>query len=216
MGYECEIHQRLARGHPRPVPKFSFDDFVTYLGRGVPPFVASFVYSLPAFVLLGVLMIGWMLVQLSTTWGAARGLQDMEAFEQMASGSTGLPMPGTSGVVLLCVLVACWLFLQLPVTAARLLAERTEDMSMSLSPRHVWEVLRASSGRIVVSYLALTLWSLPLMLGGTLVFCVGAYVAMAGLHLAGAHLRWQIASAHAEAGHPLPPLKAEAPLPSGN
>ena len=76
--------------------------------------------------------------------------------------------------------------------------------------------LRGSGGRILWSYFVFALYSLPLLLGGLLLFCIGCYVVMAGLHLASAHLRWQIASAHEAGGGTLAPAKPETPLPSGN
>ena len=214
MGYECEIHQRLARAHPRPVPKFSFDDFAIYLGRGLAPFLASLVYSLPMIVATGALMIGWILVRLSSE---TRGLGDPQAFEGLVSSAPAWPpTPSASDLLFMLLVAAAWLVLLLPPIASRLLAERTEDLTAALTPRNVWQVLRGSGGRILWSYFVFALYSLPLLLGGLLLFCIGCYVVMAGLHLASAHLRWQIASAHEAGGGTLAPAKPETPLPSGN
>src|SRR5690606_29145273 len=47
LGWQAEITQRLARRHPKPIPKFDFGDFTHYLTRGLIPFLAQLITVLP-------------------------------------------------------------------------------------------------------------------------------------------------------------------------
>jgi hypothetical protein len=59
LGWHCEIMQRLARKHARPIPKLEFSDLTHYLSRGITPFVMSLILSLPiSLIVMAVMFVG--------------------------------------------------------------------------------------------------------------------------------------------------------------
>ena len=205
MGYLVEMHQRLEARHPRPLPVFRVVDISYYFGRGVAPFVATMVYSVP-----GVLL---MLCFAAATWvvgldvlGSANPRMGPETWLGTTHSAT---CPERLGWLALgtAALAVVFLASQLPGLASRLLAERTGDLGVAISPKRVWAVLTRCGVRLFVVYATFYVLCGLLIAVGSLAFCMGALVASAGLRVASSHLRWQLATT-------FPPESAPAPGPS--
>ncbi len=198
MGWHTEITQRLVRQHPRPIPKFDFNDFVHYLQRGLVPFGVQLVLVLPAvflwylFTIILTMAGGWL--------GAVLGMAEIMMLLVFAT------MALTSVLLLV--------FLMVFVSAATLRAELCEDFSTAFSSGAIWRYAAATWKRALGYGLLMALLAMVGTFVGLLAFCVGAYVVMSILTFAQTHLRYQIYAAYlAEGGEPLP-IKDAVTIPS--
>lgn len=197
-GWLCEIHRRLVWQHPNPLPKFSFDDFGTYLKRGVVPFVGQLVLSL-------VLTFPAVLVAFGATFGLA------------ATGSTGSTNPDVAMMVAVaCAAVMLPFLVTMMVfgNSVTTLAELTEDFAAMLSPGRNWDYVRATWLKAIVAGLTLAVLAIGIALGGLLLCIVGIYAAIQVVHFASVHLRWQIYNHYLLSGGPPLAVKSLEPLAS--
>ncbi|MBX3182233.1 MAG: DUF4013 domain-containing protein [Polyangiaceae bacterium] len=198
MGWHAEILQRLVRQHPRPIPKFDFNDFVHYLQRGLVPFGVQFVFMLPVMFLWYIVTI--ILTMVSGALGGLIGVPEIGVLLVFAT-------MGLSSVLLV-------VFLTVFLNAATLRAELCEDFGTALSFGSIWRYAGATWKRALGYGLLLALLTTVGIFLGLLAFCVGAYVVMAIITFAQTHLRYQIYAAYlAEGGAPLP-IKDAVSLPS--
>jgi len=195
-GFLCEVHQRLVRRHPQPVPKLDFSDFGHYLSRGVAPFIVSLVVVMPV-----------MLVSYALIGGAVfAGIMIAQTTEPLF----GL-LVGVSGGL---VAVLLWILSSIFMNAAQTRAELTEDFGQSLSLSELMAYARATWKAVLVKTITFGFVGLGIILLGLLACYFGLYPAIVILQVAAMHLRWQIYENHvALRGAPIA-VKAPVWLPS--
>ncbi len=197
-GWLAEMHQRLVRRHPQPLPKFDFADFVHYLGRGVPVFLVGLVAALP-------IGLGFAVVMVAAVLGgvlAGAGTQ--------ADTIVMVAVWVTAGFFSL----ACWLVMSVLLNAAQTRAELTEDFGQALNLGKVWAYARATWATVLVKNLVFALVAFGIIILGMLLCYIGLYPAIAVIQIAAAHLRWQIYEQYLrDRGEPIA-LKAPQWLPS--
>jgi hypothetical protein len=196
-GWLCEIHQRLVRGHPQPVPKLDFSDLGHFLGRGVSPFLVQLVLSVP----ISIMIVGGYLVA---------------AFGSLALiAATGEPL---LGLVLVLLVVACVsvlsLLLGVVMNAAFTRAELTESFGDALSLRPLLQYTRMTWLQVLVKTILFGFVGMGVMFVGMALFCVGIYPAAIVLQIAAMHLRWQIYRYHVDRGGEPIAVKEPQVLPS--
>ncbi len=196
-GWLCEIHQRLVRGHPRPMPRLDFADFVHYLSRGVTPFVVQLVVMLPSLLITyGLLAAGGFLVWMDVQGGA---------------GGVGLLIVA---LVIALFGVVAWAAMAVFVNAAQTRAELTEDLGQSLSFGALMQYSRATWKTVLWKYFLFAFVALGLALCGLVLCYFGMYPAMVILQLAGVSLRFQIYRDHLVRGGAMIAVKQPVALPS--
>ena len=197
-GWLAEMHQRLVRRHPQPLPKFDFADFVHYLGRGVAVFLVGLIAALPIGLGFGVVIVaavfGGMLA------GAGGGGESLVMFAVW--------------IVAGCFSLACWLLMSVFLNAAQTRAELTEDVGQALNFAKIWEYARATWSKVIVKNIVFVLVAFGILLLGMLLCYIGLYPAVAVIQIAAAHLRWQIYDNYLRAGGEPIALKPPQWLPS--
>jgi hypothetical protein len=194
-GWLCEVHQRLVRNHPRPVPKLDFADFVHYLGRGLVPFLVQLVMLLPIWLLLIVLYVG---VGVGIAAGIMHGqpwVGLVVALFAMAFGSV------------------CGLLYSVVLNAAQTRAELTESFGEALQLRALYDYLSTTWLQAILKGFLFSLVAFGIMLTGSLL-CVGMYPAAIVVNIAAMHLRWQVYRYHVERGGQPIAIKEPQLLPS--
>ena len=196
-GWLCEIHQRLVRGHPQPVPKLDFSDLGHFLGRGVAPFLVQLVLTVPIWML----MVGGYFVA---------------AFGSLALiAGTGEPL---LGLVVVLLVVACVgvlaLLLGVVMNAAFTRAELTESFGGALSLGPLLQYTRTTWLQFLIKNILFGFVSMGIMIVGMALFCVGIYPAAIVLQIAAMHLRWQIYRYHVDHGGEPIAVKEPQALPS--
>jgi hypothetical protein len=197
QGWHCEIHQRLVRRHPQPIPRLDFADLGHYLERGVHPFVVNLAVMVPLFMIMYVYMI--------ITAFAAAGISEASGEPAAAVAVVG---------VLMAFGLAMNLFLTVLLSAAMTRVELTEQIGWSLSPGGIWRYGSRNWGRIFWSSLCFAPLAIGTVIVGMLLFCVGMYPAMVAMQLGSMHLRWQVYEIDLQNGGEVIPLKHPSILPS--
>ncbi len=203
MGWHCEILQRLVKGHPKPIPKLDFNDFLYFLGRGVAPFVVTLIATLPMTLIVLVLMFAGMFG--AALLGSALRLNE-PGKEFLLFGGLAL------GFLLFFLLM---IFFNIVVSAALVRAELTEDIGKSLDLGRVWRFARATWKDFLVAYLVFIPVAMIVMFAGMLVVFVGIYAAIILINVAYVNLRWQVYMRYlARGGEEIPIQTKSGPLPS--
>ncbi len=174
-GWYCEIHQRLARRHPRPIPKLDFGDFGAYIGRGLKPFVVQLAVGFPVGIVLFICYV------LTALLGG------------MVASAAGEPflMFGFLGVFALFA-VGVGIAANVVVNAAVTRAELTEDFGKALDFGKIMAYGKATWVTVIVKNIIFGFIAFGMMLAGMLACGVGLYVVIPILGVAALHLRWQI------------------------
>jgi hypothetical protein len=196
LGYEFDVLEaKHRRGDEDDYPDFSFDRFVPYLVRGIWPFLVNLVMSLPLVLIMMVLWIGGVTLAAALTQGqggAAVAVVFFLAFAFLLAGSLVL------GVVL---------------APMYLRAGLSQDFASAFSLGFVRDFLGRTWKELILSQLFLMATSVPLVLLGMALFCVGLYPAAAVVGLAGHHLYYQLYELYLERGGDPIPLKEDGPVP---
>lgn len=198
MGWYCEIVQRLCRRDPQPVPKQDFADFTHYLGRGIAPFVASLIITLPfTFLLIFIIFIG--------------------AFGISLAASQHVPGPfllfsGLGGGAFV------FVFIMLPMVvlanAVLTRAYLTEDLGKSLDFKKICDYSKRTWKPLLLAYLVYVPISFGIIILGMIALYIGMYPAIVIINTAWVYMAWQIYEQYlSEGGEPIP-LKPLVTLPS--
>jgi small-conductance mechanosensitive channel len=196
-GWMCEVHQRLLRRHPNPMPKIDFNDFGEYIKRGIPVFLTSLLVTVPVlFVVYAVMGAG--------------------AFAVFAGiAATGEPLVGIGiGAVMFIVLMLFSLALGVIVNAVHTRAELTEDFGESMKMGKLMAYSKATFGTVVVKNISFMFIAFGIVLVGILLCYLGLYPAIVVVQIAAMHLRHQIYVDYLAKGGEQIPLKAPQALPS--
>jgi hypothetical protein len=196
-GWMCEIHQRLVRRHPQPLPKFDFSDFTHYLTRGVMPFLVSLVLTLP-------MVIVFYGLAAAVAFGAiGAGAATDEPLIAIAIGAGG-------GLIALVVMIA----VSAVMNAAMTRVELTEDFGRALSFGPMFDYARSTFWRFVIKQIVFGFIAFGIVLLGMLACYIGLYPAIFVLQVASMHLRWQLYDDHVGRGGQPIELKPPQWLPS--
>lgn len=196
-GYSAEIHQRLVRRHPEPLPRLSFADLGHFLERGILAFVLELVLFLPLFFAIYLVVgIGVALLVVGAEAGVNTGV--------LVGAGIGLGLFTIAGMF----------FSALLYQAGATRVEITEDLGGSLRPAQLWDFMKRAGKPLAWAMVAFAFLATGLFFGGMLFFVVGMYPAVVAIQLASTHLRFQAYRVYlAEGGVPYP-LKAPRMLPS--
>ena len=203
MGWHCEIIQRLVKGHPRPIPKLDFNDFLYFLGRGVAPFVVTLIATLPLTLFTMVIVFGGM-------FGAAV----LESMLRLQGSGRDLFFIGgmAFGFLFFFLLI---LFFNVVISSALVRAELTEDIGKSLDFGKIWAFARATWKDFLVAYIVFMPLAIIVMFAGMLVVFVGIYAAIIVINITYVNLRWQVYMRYlARGGEEIPIQTKSGPLPS--
>ncbi len=196
-GWHCEIHQRLARRHPQPIPKLDFNDFTHYLERGIGPFVVNLVIGLPLF------FVAYIYIVVSVVLVAA-----------LSEGSREPVAAVAVGLVLAVIGLGINMFVAVLLSAGLTRAELSEQIGWSLSPGAIWSYGARTWARYIGASLRLAPLALGALVVGAMLLCLGFYPAIVAVQLAVMHLRWQVYEAQLAEGGEAMPLRPAAALPS--
>jgi hypothetical protein len=196
-GWLCEIHQRLVRRHPHPVPRFDFSDFGHYMGRGVSPFVVGLVVMLPLgmFVYIGMFVVAF----------GAIGVAEASREPAM-----GLVFGIVGGLALLAVMLVSAVLMN----AAQTRAELTESIGDALRPGDLFDFGRRTWGKVMLKSISFGFISTGIVLLGLLLCYFGLYPAIVVIQIGALHLRYQLYEAYLAAGGAPISVKAPQALPS--
>jgi hypothetical protein len=206
LGWQTEIFQRLARRHPRPIPKLSFSDFNVYIGKGVPAFLVQMLVAMPIGIGVG-FIAGIANAMASFASAASRRGSHATTFD---------PTPIYIVLVVIGLLVLALIpLVTLVSNAATTRAEITQEIGPALQPGPLFAYLR---GSLWPAMLGLFLYSFvatgAVMLGLVLCF-IGLYPAIILVRVGMVHMRWQIYESYLARGGARIPLKLHPePLPS--
>lgn len=197
FGWHCEIMQRFARKHPRPIPKLEFSDLTHYLSRGITPFVVSLILSIPlSIIITGLLFVG------------------------MFGGGVLVAAIGEPAVMIpvyLLLFVAFWavsLTLGVLFMGAMTRAELSEEIGYSIQPGPIMSYAGKIFWKALISNFVYALLVWPIMMLGYMLCIVGFYPAMVLVAVGATHLRMQIYNVYlARGGAPIQ-LKPPVMLPS--
>ena len=196
-GWHAEIHQRLARRHPNPIPRLEFSDLTHYMGRGVAPFFVALILMLPTAMLA---YFGIMAVVIAGAFvGAAIQEPAVMIVVWILVSLLGFGFMALVGVVM---------------HTAQARAELTEDLGASLSPGSILRFLGKTWVAVLVSSMLFALLSMLLFFAGYLMCVVGMYPAIVVVAIAGTHLRWQLYERYLSRGGEPFSIKAPQQLPS--
>lgn len=196
-GYFCEVHQRLARGHDRPLPKLEFDDVPLYMQRGTGAYLVYLAVTLPATALVwGLIFVAWSL----RLW-VLTGDFDTVVIVAVYVGS-------------LAVVLVVSLLTAVLENAVLTRAELTETFRRTMNVRGLLQLIRGTW--FMVCWKTLVLWVVAVLTGaaGLLACGVGLYVTRSVLPLVTLHYRWQVYDRYLEKGGEPIELPALQPLPS--
>lgn len=196
-GYASEIHQRLVRGHPEPIPKLGFADLAHYLERGIGAFVLELLLLVPmVFGAMMVLGVGVALI----------------AFAAESGASTALLVGAGVGLGVLTLAISFFAHVLYQAGSARV--ELTEDLGMALRPQGIWDFVKRTAKPLAWATLGFSFLATGLAFCGFLCLFIGIYPAIVAIQLGSTHLRYQAYRVYlAEGGVPYP-MKAPRLLPS--
>jgi Protein of unknown function (DUF4013) len=196
-GWHAEIHQRLVRRHPQPIPKLDFGDFMHYLERGLGPFVVNLALTLP----LIFVSYFFMFIAGFASVGVGRATNE----------------PALTMLVLVFALLggaAMIFFFSVLLNAALTRVELTEAIGPSLSPGAMYAYGRRIWAKYFVAMLGFSFLAWGLLLVGLLLCGIGLYAAAVAVGLGSLHLRWQLYEQQLAQGGESIPLKPPVQLPS--
>lgn len=197
QGWHAEIHQRLVRRHPQPIPKLDFSDFMHYLERGIGPFVVNLALMVPLFIVFYIFMfiVGFASV------GIGRATNEPVLVIVVATVAS---LGAAAMIFLFSVLV----------NAAMTRVELTEAIGPSLSPGPMFSYGKRIWSKFFVATLAYGFLAMGLLMVGLLLCFVGMYPATVAVQLGSLHLRWQLYEYQLAQGGETITLKAPVQLPS--
>ncbi len=196
-GWMCEVQQRKARQHPKPVAYIEFADFGEYIKRGLAVFLVSLATTFPLILVLY----------------AAMGA--VAAVVMLSLSATNEPilaavLGGVAGIVAVVVLLCAGVV----ITAAHTRAELTESFGETFRMRELLAYIKATFWKVLVKNFLFSFVAFGLVLVGMLACYVGLYPAIAVIQIASMHLRFQVYDDYlAKGGEPIA-LKDPVPLPS--
>jgi hypothetical protein len=201
-GWFCEIMQRLARNHPRPIPEFKFSDFTHYLSRGVSPFVTQMLLTMPFSMFMGA--IGGML-------GFAMAITTRTSHH--SHGEPPMALLAVYGVVIL-LSILMGPFIAIVINAGVVRAELAEDLGKALSLSGILNYVKVTWFTTLYSSFLFGFLAFFVVMLGMLCCYVGIFPAMVIVSTGMTHLRFQIYQSYlAKGGAPLE-LKAPQAIPS--
>jgi Protein of unknown function (DUF4013) len=190
-GWMCEVHQRLVRRHPNPVPKIDFGDFGSYITRGIAVFLVGLILGLP------IAFIFYFL-------GAAVAFGSIAAGAALDEPLVSVGVAAVAGLV-----VALFLFMfTVVINAAQTRAELTEDLGSALSLGKVLGYAKATFGIVLIKNISFMFVGFGIVLCGLLLCYFGIYPAIVVLQIAALHLRYQIYMSYLSKGGEPIALKA--------
>lgn len=202
MGWGCEIIQRLSHKHPQPIPKLDFSDFTHYLGRGVVPFLVTFITQIVLSVLIyifafiGIFGFSFMMSQM----GEGSGLESMVA------------------LVFVLILALIGLALMLPgiiiSNALQTFAELTEDFSRSFNFSFLKNYINLTWKKAFFAYLIYIPIGFIFIAIGIATCYIGLFPSIVVLMIAMLYVRWQIYAYYLSLGQVPLEVKAPVALPS--
>jgi hypothetical protein len=196
-GFMCEMHQRLVRRHPRPMPKFDFGDFTHYLSRGLMPFLVNFLMMLPLMIIVYGMIFG-------IVFGAMAA--DAAAHEPLITIAVAVGGGLISMVI--------WFSMAAILNAGMTRAELTEDFGRSMSLGPLFDYTRSTFTRFVFKTIVFSFIGIGIVILGMLACYIGLYPAIYVLQVAGMHMRWQLYDDHVGRGGDPIELKPPQWLPS--
>ena len=197
QGWHAEIHQRLVRRHPQPIPKLDFGDFMHYLERGLGPFVVNLALTIPLIFVSYVFMF--------IAGFASVGLGRATNEPALALVIMAVALLGGSAMIF---------FFSVLLNAAMTRVELTEAIGPSLAPGPMFAYGRRIWAKFFVATLVYGFVAFGLLLLGMLLCFIGMYPAIVAVQLGSLHLRWQLYEQQLAQGGESIPLKAPVQLPS--
>jgi hypothetical protein len=197
QGWHAEIHQRLVRRHPQPIPKLDFSDFMHYLERGLGPFVVNLALMVPLFIVV----YAFMFIAGFASVGIGR------AANEPALIMVVLAIASLGGAAMI-------FFFSVLVNAAMTRVELTEAIGPSLSPGPMFSYGKRIWAKFFVATLVFGLLATGLIILGMLLCFIGVYPVTVALQLGSLHLRWQLYENQLAQGGESIPVKAPVQLPS--
>ncbi len=196
LGWQADVHRRLARREAPAVLPFDFNRFIDLLTGGLIPFVTNFVASL---VLTVPITLGFF----------------VSIVPLMAAGNSEEPpaLAGLLSMIGFVVVFALTLFLTAYImTPMMIRAELTGRFGPTFDVGAVMSLGSATWPTTLGHTLVLGLMAVPLIFMGMIVFFIGAYVVAVAMQFAAMHLRWQIYEDYLhKGGQPIPILPPGAP-----
>ncbi len=189
IGYQYEIIGALIYHRSGRYPDFDFGKFGSYLGRGLWPFLVSFVVGLCAMpVIFGLLLLQTVLISIL-------GQQ----------GNDGILIVSTFLLYLVMLVVS--IAMNLLVIPFQLRAGLAQDFGSAFHLSFVKDFVRRTWMELVLGLLFIVILSPFLAIGGLLVFCIGYLFALSLLTLAfGFHI-YQIYRLYLSRGGEMVPFK---------
>lgn len=198
IGYQFEIVEALLRDPRRVYPDFDWGKFVQYLTRGIWPFLVGLIVGLVVAPFFLVAWFGMLLI----AGPLASGGND-------AAAAIGI-MVVVGGWI---VAILLMLVLQFVVLGFQIRAGLAQDFAASFNFGWVRDFLASVWLEMLLAMLFLAVTGWVLIVLGLLAFCVGAWLAMAWVLLAQAHIYFQLYRLYLARGGMPVPLKAPMPLP---
>jgi hypothetical protein len=202
-GWYCEIMQRLARHHPKPIPQFKFSDFGHYLSRGVSPFVTQMLLTMPFSMVMGVIGGGvGMALAITTRTAPHHG-----------RGEPPMALLAVYGVVILASILM-GPFIAIVINAGVVRAELSEELGKALTLSGILGYIKRTWFTTLYSSFVYGFLASFVVLVGMLCCYVGIFPAAVIVSTGMTHLRFQIYQSYlAKGGEPIP-IKAAVPIPS--
>lgn len=190
MGYLYIVIEAKHRHGDAQFPDFDFDRLGGYLVRGVWPFLAAIVASLPLILLIVPAFV-------------------VIAFLPVVSRQNGEPPVAAialviSAALLLMLLSFAWQFVTMPIV---LRAGLSQDFGTAFSLEFVRDFLRRVWKEWALSVLFLLITAPLVILAGVLLLCIGIYAAAVLLTFAQCHIQYQLYELYLQRGGTPIPLK---------
>ncbi len=186
LGWYAEVHQRLARRDPQPIPVLDFQNFGRYLERGLPPFVVQLVIAVAAMPVV-------LAIELAAAAGVAAIGAGPAVFGRDQAPPAAFPLPavlliGIAGALVL----AFSLALSVLASAAVTRAELTGSFERTFELGGVFRYAARTFGPAAVNLFLYGLLAMGVAVPSLLLCCVGILPASIVIGLGSVHLRWQI------------------------
>lgn len=187
-------------------PEFDFGRLGTYIGRGVWPFLVSFVAGLIMVPVVWVVMFAFLASSGALVSGTQGG--------QHAELQGGLAMAGMIGMFLfITVFVIVFNMLLKPLTIA---AAITQDFGAAFNFQFIKTFIARTWIELILSTLFTCIAAMVLMVAGAMVLCIGMYLSVGLITFMQWHLDRQLYDLHLARGGPpllLSPKLNDAPPP---
>jgi hypothetical protein len=196
LGYSYDLIESLCRTGGRRYPDFAFDRLGDYLLRGLWPFLASLIGSLPTLPVA----IGVALAIFGIWGGFANG--NVNAFGNTDPSPILIAISVGLGAMTLLVV---WIYSFVVVFPMTLRAGLSQDISQAFKFSLVLDFSKKVWFETVLVSLFLAMSLLVMFVAGFLMACVGLYFTMSLASLAQAHLMYQLYQLYlSRGGEPIP------------